>query len=283
MENEATETIEPELWPSAVPKPKFEVTHSETFGALVGALAKAKLEYKPIVKQNENDAFTRGNRKSFYADLATYIDATQEALAKNGLVVLQWPDVRTDAKSMTLESILAHSSGEWMRGKLTLPAEGSQWKDGKHSTVFNPQTCGSAITYARRFTYAAIVGAAAEDDDGNSASGQGSKEAAQAVAQKKIADVKQKTNGKPSTEPVAALFYTEPPSHNGHYVEFINIREFLATREDIEDSLRIVFSTHKAKKTRDETALVPTSDLQPLLEKLVGEFGITVKKLAANA
>jgi ERF superfamily protein len=170
----------------------FEVTHSETIGKLVLALAKAQLQFKPIFKQTENAAFVRAGKASKYADLATYIDATQEALAKEELVVLQWPDVTPDAKTMTLESILAHSSGEWMRGRLTLPALG---RDG-----FTAQSCGSSITYARRYSYAAIVGAASEDDDANAASGRGTSEAAQEVAKAKIEALR------PSGS-VPALFY----------------------------------------------------------------------------
>jgi hypothetical protein len=258
---------EPEV---AVLEPVYEVVFSATIGKLVLALSKAQLNYKAVLKQNENEAFRRGNRVSKYADLATYIDATQEALAKEELVVIQWPDVSPEAKSMTLVSILAHSSGEWMRGRLTLPALG---RDG-----LTAQACGSSITYARRYSYAAITGCASEDDDGNAASGRGSSEAAQAVAEEKLAKFRDKAA--PSA-PVAvpALFYTEPAKHNGHYLEFLNIREFLATRQDIEDALRLAFTTHKAKKTKDETVLVPAGELQGLLEDLVGTMGLTVKKL----
>lgn len=254
-------------------EPVYEVTHSPTIGKLVLALSKAQLGFKSVLKQNENAAFTRGERKSYYADLATYIDATQEALAKEELVVLQWPDVTLDAKSMTLVSILAHSSGEWMRGRLTLPALG---RDG-----FTAQSCGSSITYARRYSYAAITGCAAEDDDGNNASGRGTTEAAQAVGQAKIADLKKKANGKP--EPVSALFFTEPPSQNGHFAEWLNIPEYLTAKPDQEESLRMLFTSHGAKKTKAGTALVPTEKMQSLLEALSGDLAITVKKLEPSA
>src|SRR5437762_3238502 len=138
---------EPEI--PAIFEQVFEVSHSPTIGKLIESLAKAQLNFKPVLKQNENAAFTRGNRISYYADLATYIDATQSALATEGLVLTQWPDVSPGAKSMTLVSILAHSSGEWMKGRLTLPALG---RDG-----FTAQSCGSSITYARRYSYAAIT------------------------------------------------------------------------------------------------------------------------------
>jgi hypothetical protein len=157
-------------------------------------LAKAQLSYKPVLKQVDNAAFMRAGKASKYADLAEYIDATQESLAKNELVVMQWPDVSPDAKTMTIESLLCHGSGEWMRGRLTLPALG---RDG-----FTAQSCGSSITYGRRYSYAAITGCASQDDDGNAASGRGSAEAAQDVAKEKIAKLKA------DSEPTPSLFYT---------------------------------------------------------------------------
>lgn len=250
----------------------FEVTHSPTIGALVLALAKAQLKFGPVLKQTDNAAFMRAGRASKYADLANYIDATQEALAKEELVVLQWPNVSPEAKSMSLVSILAHSSGEWMRGKLTLPAMG---RDG-----FTAQSCGSSITYARRYSYAAILGVASEDDDGNAASGRGTAEAAKEIGEAKVAKLKEKAAPVPPGG-VPALFYTLPEKHNGFYAEFLNIREFLAGHADLEDSLRMVFTAHGAKKTKDETALVSADKLPALLEKLAGDMAITVKKLEA--
>jgi hypothetical protein len=178
----------------------YEVAQSSEIGKLVLALCKAQLQFKPVLKQTDNAAFMRGGKASKYADLAAYIDATQEALAKEELVVMQWPDVSPGAKSMSLVSILAHSSGQWIRGKLTLPAIG---RDG-----FTAQSCGSSITYARRYSYAAITGCASEDDDGNAASGRGTAEAAQAVGQQKLKDMqaakraKEQGNGADLTQPL---------------------------------------------------------------------------------
>jgi len=185
-----------------VPEPVWaevlEVTQSPTIGLLIAALAKSQLKFKPVFKQSENEAFKRGGRASKYADLAAYIEATQTALAENELVVMQWPDVSPEAKSMSLVSILAHSSGEWVRGKLTLPAIG---RDG-----FTAQSCGSSITYARRYSYAAITGCASEDDDGNAASGRGSAEAAKEVADEKIAKLRKKV-APDAPDVVPGLFY----------------------------------------------------------------------------
>lgn len=241
-------------------QPVYEVTMSETIGKLVLALAKAQLNFKAVLKQNENEAFKRGGKASKYADLATYIDATQEALAKEELVVFQWPDVTPEAKSMTLVSILAHSSGEWMRGRLTLPAMG---RDG-----FTAQSCGSSITYARRYSYAAITGCASEDDDGNAASGRGTSEAAKEVGQAKVSELKKKLNGEPAAAPTA-LFFTYPEAHSGHFAEFFNLKAYgSALNEVAQEGLRQLLKPYIAKVTKDETVLVSKSKMDALLEEL---------------
>ena len=59
---------------------------------------------------------------------------------------------------MTVSTRLIHKSGEWVQTDLTLTA-----KDA------SPQAIGSAITYGRRYAVSALVGLAAEDDDGKAA------------------------------------------------------------------------------------------------------------------
>src|SRR6202035_3393867 len=79
-------------------------------------------------------------------------------------------------------------------------------KDGR--VRFDAQSCGSAQTYARRYAYQALVGVAAEpDDDGNQSVGMGSKEAADKVAQEKIAEHNAKKAGQfiPDQRTVVAL------------------------------------------------------------------------------
>jgi ERF superfamily len=254
-------------------------------GALVKALAAAQLKFKPVVKQTDNAAFMRGGKASKYADLAEYIDATQQALAENGLVVTQWPDVSPSAKSMSLVSFLMHTSGEWMRGRLTLPATG---RDG-----FTPQSCGSSITYARRYSYAAITGCASEDDDGNAASGRGTADAAKDVAKRKIAEAAQSDDPKvreiaeraqkqEQPKPPECLFYVWPPDHHGNFAEFVNVREFGSALDQVaQEGLRSIFQKYGSKVTKSQTVLVSSSKLDALLEVLVGDIGCQVKLLAA--
>lgn len=126
---------------------------SESIAKLAEALSKAQGEIKGAAKDTDNTFF-----KSRYADLASVWDACRASLSAHGLSVIQTTEDGADG--VTVVTTLAHSSGEWVDGRLTLkPVKG------------DPQGVGSAITYARRYALAAIVGVAPEDDDGNAASG----------------------------------------------------------------------------------------------------------------
>lgn len=128
------------------------LTQSENIAALSAALAKAQGAIEGAVKGKVNPAF-----KSKYADLASVWDACREALTDNGLAVIQSPGPLAEGR-MEMTTMLVHSSGEWVRGVLTIPLG----KADSHGY-------GSATTYARRFALAAFVGVAPEDDDGNAA------------------------------------------------------------------------------------------------------------------
>jgi hypothetical protein len=170
---------------------------SETIGMLVAALATAQQAFTPILKENENPAF-----RSKYSDLATVIAATQPALSKNGLVVMQMTRSEfgeDDAKMLTVTTMLAHTSGEWIASDLTLPAMMRE--------RFDAQAVGSAITYGRRYGLQAILGVSAEvDDDSNAAVGIGSKAAADAVAKRKI---KESAPNADPNEPITLIPWKE--------------------------------------------------------------------------
>lgn len=121
--------------------------HSPEIGELATALALAQAEMKAAPKTSENPFF-----KSKYADLSAVWDACRGPLTKHGLSVSQIPT--TDG----VITVLMHTSGQWISGTLLL-------KPDKET----PQAVGSAITYARRYALAAIVGVATEDDDAESA------------------------------------------------------------------------------------------------------------------
>jgi hypothetical protein len=127
---------------------------SETIGELAKALATAQGKIKGAAKDSENPFF-----KSKYADLAAVWDACRGPLSENGLAVIQTTLPTEEDGTIPVETMLAHSSGEWISGTLKVLPKQS-----------DPQSMGSAITYARRYALAAAVGVAPEDDDGNAAS-----------------------------------------------------------------------------------------------------------------
>lgn len=126
---------------------------SEKIAELGKALVKAQSEIRGAIKDSNNPFF-----KSKYADLESCWEAIRDPLTRNGLSVVQTFDV-VDGHSV-LETTLIHVSGEWMSGRLIL----SPVKQ-------DPQSVGSAITYARRYALAAIVGLIQIDDDGEAAHG----------------------------------------------------------------------------------------------------------------
>ena len=120
---------------------------------IAAAFVAAKRAFAPALKTNTNSHF-----KNKYVDLASCLEAVNEALLENGIAVYQETfDVQD---GVTVETCFLHESGETLRmGKLHVPA-------AKH----DPQGYGSALTYARRYSLMAACGIAAEDDDGNAAS-----------------------------------------------------------------------------------------------------------------
>ncbi len=129
-----------------------------TTGKLAEALAKAQAEFKPIKKDKTAKVRMKaGGEYSYsYADLSLVIDATKEALSRNGLAVTQPIEFQGDR--LVLHTKLLHSSGETESCFWPLPPA--------HTPA---QEMGSALTYARRYSISAILGVAPEDDDDGAA------------------------------------------------------------------------------------------------------------------
>ena len=133
--------------------------HSESIAKLAEALCKAQATMKHAIKDADNPFF-----RSKYADLQSVVEATRPSLVENGLSVVQITE------GDLLWTMLLHTSGEWIKGQITLKPM-KQVKDTGWVESHDPQSYGSCITYARRYAMAAITGCATEDDDGNAASG----------------------------------------------------------------------------------------------------------------
>ncbi len=132
---------------------------SDTINELATALCKAQGEMENVTKDSDNPFF-----KSKYADLAACIIAARSPLSVNGLSVIQVPELTEHGVKMVTR--ILHCSGQWVEGELEC-----QPKD------FGPQAIGSVITYLRRYMLTAMIGLAAEDDDGEA--GQGRKPTAE--------------------------------------------------------------------------------------------------------
>ena len=120
---------------------------SETIGKLSEALAKAQGEMKPASFDAQNPHF-----RSKYATLASIMEACRAALSQNQIAVVQGTSVIEDRVIVT--TMLVHASGEFVSDQLSM----NIIKD-------SPQAIGSAITYARRYSLASLVGVVSDQDD----------------------------------------------------------------------------------------------------------------------
>jgi hypothetical protein len=126
---------------------------TESIKEIAAAMAKAQGVVKKATKNRTNPHF-----KSKFADLESVWDACREALTKNGLSVVQSLGSSTDGKPQ-LTTILMHTSGEFIENSVLLPV-----------LRVGAQDIGSALTYMKRYSLAALIGIAdSEDDDGEAA------------------------------------------------------------------------------------------------------------------
>lgn len=119
---------------------------SENINDLAKALATAQSAMKVAPFNKTNPHF-----KNKYADLTAVIDAVRKPLNDNNIAFTQTTELRDGA--FCLVTRLLHSSGQWLSGEYILPANVS------------PQQLGSALTYAKRYSLAAIVGISSDEDD----------------------------------------------------------------------------------------------------------------------
>jgi hypothetical protein len=148
---------------------------SESITKLAAALVKAQASMGVALKDAVNPHF-----RSKYADLPSVVNAAREPLAANGLAVVQRS--HPHERGVLLQTTILHESGEWISDEgLLLPA-----------AKVDPQGFGSAMTYARRYGYAAMLGIVQDDDDG-------------AAAVKQLHAARAKPVGKPLTHEQAAV------------------------------------------------------------------------------
>lgn len=130
---------------------------TETKAELFKAFANFKKKLKQPLKDANNPFF-----KSKYVPLENVVQVVDEAMMDTGLSYTQEIEDLEEGY-LRVDTIVLHESGEYMVIK------GSKVKPVKN----DPQSAGSATTYARRYSLSTAFGIASDpDDDGNGASQQ---------------------------------------------------------------------------------------------------------------
>lgn len=123
--------------------------HTESIAKLAPSLVAAQAEIEGATQSGQNT-----HLKSKYATLEDVIEATRATLARHKLGILQIPGHVIDGK-LHLETMILHESGEYIVGEFQMGV-------GKG----DPQSVGSALTYARRYAQKAGLNIPDLDDDG---------------------------------------------------------------------------------------------------------------------
>jgi hypothetical protein len=154
-----------EAMSETAPIPNYCVSHlrqSEETKELVAAFTEAQTKFTALKKDRAVEVQTRGGGKySFgYATFDELVDMIRSAFKENGLSFMQ--PITTDASgNLILVTRLQHKSGQWQESHIPLPKIGNEY-----------QAFGSAVTYLKRYTLTAVMGASTEeDDDANKAQG----------------------------------------------------------------------------------------------------------------
>src|SRR6476661_6382643 len=132
---------------------------SESIGAIAAALAKAQAELinpeKSLVGFIGSSSPREPGRSFRYAPLSSGLDITRKSLGRHAIAIVQSTSIDKDAGLVRLNTVLAHSSGEWVS---------SEWPVCPIGYTASPQRMGAALTYARRYALFTLVGIAGEDD-----------------------------------------------------------------------------------------------------------------------
>jgi hypothetical protein len=132
---------------------------SESIAALAAALAKAQMVLtnpeKSLTGTVPSNRYDEPARTFRYAPLSSGLDIVRKALGEHGIATLQTTTIDQDIQTVSLTTVLAHASGEWIA---------SDWPVCALSDMAAPRRMGAALTYARRYALFTLVGIAGEDD-----------------------------------------------------------------------------------------------------------------------
>jgi hypothetical protein len=132
---------------------------SESIASLAAALAKAQLTLtnpeKSLTATVGSDRYDEPGRTFRYAPLSSGLDIVRKALGQHEIATVQTTAIDQATQAVSLTTVLAHSSGEWIA---------SDWPVCALSEMATPRRMGAALTYARRYALFTLVGIAGEED-----------------------------------------------------------------------------------------------------------------------
>lgn len=124
---------------------------SENIDQVITALSQAQGQF-PSAKKAATSHFGK------YTDISAIIDCIREPFQKNNLALIQAPSSPEGQDGVTVTTRVAHKSGQWLEDEFTM----------RISDRATPHQYGGLITYMRRYSAAAMLGLAQEDDDADS-------------------------------------------------------------------------------------------------------------------
>src|SRR5215468_5978523 len=132
---------------------------SESIACLAAALAKAQMALtnpeKSLTGTLPGNRADEPGRTFRYAPLSAGLDIVRKVLGQHEIAMLQTTVIDQDIQTVSLTTVLAHASGEWVA---------SDWPVCALSEMATPRRMGAALTYARRYSLFTLVGIAGEDD-----------------------------------------------------------------------------------------------------------------------
>lgn len=200
------------------------------------AFLHAQRSFSAALKDSANPYF-----KSKYADLSSVWGAAHEALHANGLTVMQPIRINEAGQTVVITNV------RYQNGELIETSECPVLCKSPN----DPQAMGSAITYARRYSLAAILGIVTTDDDGE-------------AAMSRTVTTKEDTKAKETT-----YYAPEPPSSHDE--------ETLLTWQDSINGLVDVADLNRCKK---EIATAKLGDA--LFPKVWGKLTKRAKQIGAT-
>lgn len=224
----ATKIIAPEILAS-------EFTHTEDIGQLTAAMSLAQGAYQPAAQTGFNPHFNKN-----HSDLEDVMAVIKGPFAANGLAVFQPPWNKSDGKTVTVVTIIAHKSNQWIRTSLTCGVQAN-----------NPQSMGSVVTYLRRYELMGMAGVTSrgDDDDGETGAGRGPNTGAPSpAAQRQAPASKPASQGaptgtalpQPATIPEAVVPFAK------RFDEAANKEEFDALLKSTRETFDAGTAEHKA-------------------------------------